>query len=83
MTRYSGNLGGGSACSGGGGGGGAAFEESTQYATPGQTVFNATFDIQRVFVDSVLFTTEYSGQGTETITFDVGRTDGQEIYMTT
>ena len=64
-------------------GGGVPFEDSLQTATPGQTIFNATFDIDRVFVDSVLFTTGYSGQGTKTITFDVGRTDGQEIYLTT
>ena len=64
-------------------GGGVPFENSLQVATPGQTIFSATFNINRVYVDSVLFTTGYSGQGTEEITFDVGRTDGQEIYMTT
>lgn len=64
-------------------GGGVAFEDSLQSATPAQTVFTATFNINRVYVDSVLFTTGYSGKGTEEITFGVGRTDGQEIYLTT
>ncbi len=68
-----------------GGGGSAVFKDTDPplIATEGQTVFTADFNIERVFVDSILFTTGYSGRGTKTITFDVGRTDGQEIYLTT
>lgn len=58
-----------------------SFETDAQTATPGQTVFNASFDINEVFVDSVLRTTGYTGQGTQTITFTVGLTDGQEVYL--
>lgn len=68
---------------GNGGNKGEPFNDSLQIATPGQTIFNAEFSIQRVFVDSIPFTTGYSGQGTRTITFVVGRNDGQEIYLTT
>ncbi len=61
----------------------AGFEESLQYATAGQTVFSTTFKIYRVYVDAVLFTTGYTGQGTTSITFGLGRTEAQEIYLTT
>ena len=62
---------------------GEAFEDSLQVAAEGQTVFNAGFNIQRVFVDSILITTGYTGQGTDTITFAVGLNEGQEVCLTT
>lgn len=40
----------------------AIFNEDLQIATAGQTIFNASFNINRVFVDGILFTTGYSGQ---------------------
>ncbi len=61
----------------------ASFQESRQTATLAQTVFSAGFEINKVYVDGMLFTTGYSGGGTNTITFDTGRSDGSEIYMTT
>ena len=67
----------------GGGSKSVIFNDSLQVATPGQTIFTAGFRINHVFVDSIIFTTGYSGRGTVIITFDAGRTDGQEIYMTT
>ena len=66
---------------GGGVSGGEEFEKSIQYATPGQTIFTAIFNINSVFVDSILVTTGYSGQGTNTITFDVGLLENQEVYL--
>ncbi len=68
---------------GGGGvsGGGEDFEKSIQYATEGQTIFTATFNINSVFVDSILVTTGYSGEGTTTITFDTGLSENQEVYL--
>ncbi len=70
-----------------GGGGGSTtvllFQSSMQTATLNQTVFTASFEINNVFVDQVLRTTGYSGQGTKTITFDTGLLAGQEVYLTT
>lgn len=62
-----------------------SFEDTDypKYATAGQAVFTASFNINRVFVDSVLVTTGYTGQGTKTITFDVGLSESQEVYLTT
>lgn len=59
-----------------------SFDSDIQTATPGQTIFNASFNINQVFVDSILVTTGYTGQGTKTITFLVGLSDGQEVYLT-
>ncbi len=54
-----------------------------KYATAGQVVFTASFNVNRVFVDNILRTTGYSGKGTSTITFDTGLSEGQEVYLTT
>lgn len=65
-------------------GGASVFSDDLQTALGGQTEFTATFDINRVVVDGITFTPdEYTGQGTDTITFNVARSDGQQVYLTT
>lgn len=60
------------------------YEKSTEYAGSGQTVFNSTgFIINEVFVDSILMTTGYTGDGTGTITFTSGLSEFQEVRLTT
>ncbi len=61
----------------------ATFADVLRTANPGQRIFKALFNINRVYVDGMLFTTGYTGKGTNTIVFDVGRNDGSEIYLTT
>ncbi len=50
-------------------------------ATAGQTIFTVSFNVNSIFVDSILWTTGYSGKGTNTITFDTGLSEGQEVYL--
>ncbi len=70
-----------------GGGGGSSsvlvFQSDTQEAIQNQTVFTTDFNINNVYVDNVIRTPdEYSGQGTSTITFNIGLDAGQQVYMT-
>ncbi len=62
---------------------GVTFLYSLQTADADQTIFTAEFNVNQVFLDQVLMTTGYSGQGTETITLDAGLYEGQEVYLTT
>ncbi len=67
---------------------GVTFLKSLQTAVADQTVFTTIgepdeFKVNQVFLDQVLMTTGYSGQGTETITLDAGLYEGQEVYLTT
>ena len=60
------------------------FSDSTQTATAGQTVFIATFPINQVFKNNVIIdVSQYSGQGTNQITFSAGLLLGDLVYLTT
>lgn len=65
------------------GGGNGEFEDSLQTAVGAQVIFSALFRINRVYVDQIIQTTGYTGQGTISITFAVPPGDGAEIYLTT
>ena len=61
--------------------GGAGTQKETMAATAGQTIFISTFNVLQVFVDGVLQESGYSGGGTNTITFTVGLSEGQQVTL--
>lgn len=61
--------------------GGIGTQKESISATAGQTIFITTFGVSQVFVDGVLQESGYSGGGTNTITFTVGLSEGQQVTL--
>jgi len=65
-------------------GSGSAFQDHTEYASAGQTIFITGFNSNRVVVNnSYIMPDQYTGQGTDTITFLVGLNLNDLVYITT